>query len=74
MRKSDRINKRNRRLVHKFYELYGVKRNRIDDVLKELEEEYFFLDQDYIYSLIFYDKINYEYYNQLLSKSKQPTS
>lgn len=74
MRKSDRINKRNRRLVHKFYELYDVKRNRIDDVLKELEEEHFFLEQDYIYSLIFYDKSNYEYYNQLLSKSKQPTS
>ncbi len=61
-------------MVEKFYELYDVKRNRIDDVLYILEHDYFFLDQDYIYALIFYNKSNYEYYNQLLNKSKQPTT
>lgn len=74
MRKSERIKRRNRRLVEKFYELYDVKRNRIDDVLHILEYDYFFLDKDYIYALIFYNKSNYEYYNQLLNKSKQPTT
>ena len=69
MRNPDLKRKRDRRLVKMFYELYDVKRKRMDDVLKELSEEHFFLDTDYIYSRIFYCEENKEYYNQLLSKS-----
>lgn len=67
MRNPDLKRKRDRRLVKKFYELYDVKRRRMDDVLKELSEEHFYLDVDYIYSRIFYNKENKTYYEQLLS-------
>lgn len=56
-------------MVEKFHELYDIKRNRIDDVLIELSEDWFFLDKDYIYSRIFYCKENCAYYNQLLSSA-----
>ena len=59
--------KRDRRLVKMFYELYDVKRKRMDDVLVELSEDHFYLDTDYIYSRIFYCKENHDYYNELLS-------
>ena len=70
MRNPDLKRKRDRRLVKKFFELYDLKRKRMDDVLKELSEEEFFLDPDYIYSRIFYDKANREYYNELLRQMK----
>lgn len=69
MTKTERKKKRDRRLIEKFHELYDVKRNRIDDVLKELADEHFFLDEDYIYSRIFYCKENHAYYNVLLEAS-----
>ena len=50
-----------------FHELYDVKRKRMDDVLRELSEEHFFLDTNYIYARIFYDEENYSYYNELLA-------
>lgn len=66
MRNPDLKRKRDKLLVEKFHQLYDVKRKRIDDVLKELEGD-FFLDDDYIYSRIFYNKENREYYNELLN-------
>lgn len=66
MRKRDLIAKRDRRMVQKFFELYDVKRKRMDDVLKELSEEHFYLDAQYIYSRIFYCEENNAYYNELL--------
>ncbi len=71
MRNPDLKKKRDTRMVKKFYELYDVKRRRMDDVLKELSEEHFFLDTEYIYSRIFYDKDNKSYYDQLLSGQKK---
>lgn len=70
MRNPELKHKRDRLLVKKFYELYDVKRKRMDDVLKELSEDYFFLDTDYIYSRIFYCKENHDYYNELLNSNK----
>ncbi len=67
MRNPDLKKKRDRRLVKMFHELYDLKRKRMDDVLKEMSEEHFFLDPDYIYTRIFYCKENQEYYQQLLS-------
>lgn len=61
---------RDQRLVEKFHELYNLKRIRIDDVLKELSEKHFYLDEDYIYARIFYCKNNTDYYNELLTKKK----
>lgn len=57
-------------MVEKFYELHDVKRKRMDDVLKELSEEFFFLDENYIYSRIFYCPDNNTYYNSLLNKKQ----
>lgn len=70
MRNNDLKKKRDKRIVEKFYELYDLKRLRMDDVLEELSENYFFLDANYIYSLIFYSKENNEYYNKLLCNIK----
>lgn len=66
MRKRDLIKKRDQQMVQKFHELYDVKRKRMDDVLKELSENVFFLNESYIYSRIFYCEENNAYYNELL--------
>lgn len=66
MRKRDLIKKRDQQMVQKFYELYDLKRKRMDDVLKELSENMFYLNEDYIYSRIFYCQENSAYYNELL--------
>lgn len=58
-------------MVQRFYELYDVKRKRMDDVLTELSENVFFLDKNYIYSRIFYCEENNTYYNELITKNKQ---
>ncbi len=70
MRKRDLIKKRDKRMVQKFFELYDVKRRRMDDVLTELSEEHFFLDTSYIYSRIFYCEENSAYYNELLNSRR----
>ena len=68
MRDKTLIQKRDKAIVDKFHELYDVKRKRIDDVLKELSENFFYLDSNYIYARIFYNKDNNEYYNSLVEK------
>lgn len=68
MRDKTLIQKRDKAIVDKFHELYDVKRKRIDDVLKELSENYFYLDCNYIYARIFYNKENNEYYNSLVER------
>lgn len=65
MRGKELIQMRDRAIVEKFHDLYDVRRRRIDDVLKELSEKHFYLDPNYIYARIFYNKENNEYYNQL---------
>jgi hypothetical protein len=62
---------RNRKLIEKFYELHDLKRKRLDDVLVELETEHFFIDRKRIYAIIFYDKTNFKYYDELVAKTKQ---
>ncbi len=69
MRNSELKKKRDKRMVEKFHQLYDIERKRIDDVLLDLSENYFFLDKDYIYSRIFYCKENSAYYNELLEAS-----
>lgn len=71
MRNSELKKIRDRRIVEKFHELYDMKRNRMDDVLKDLSEKYFFLDPTYIYARIFYCAENCKYYNELLNKKNQ---
>lgn len=70
MRKKELIKKRDKAIVEKYHELYDVKRMRMDDVLNILSEQYFFLDPNYIYSRIYYNKENNEYYNNLLNTRK----
>ncbi len=70
MRKRELLIKRDQLIVRKFHELYDVKRKRMDDVLRELSQDYFFLDEQYLYRLIFYVKRNNEYYNNLLNSSR----
>jgi hypothetical protein len=69
MRNPDLKRKRDKRLVRKFYELYDVKRMRMDDVLEKLSDDLFYLDPDYIYTLIFYNKENKRYYDDLLNSN-----
>lgn len=66
MCRSERLQKRNTAIVHKFFELYDVKRMRMDDVLEVLANDHFFLDPDYIYSIVFYDKKNNDIYSNLV--------
>ncbi len=70
MRDKDLKYKRDKRMVKKFHELYDIKRMRLDDVLKELSENWFYLTPDYIYGRIFYDKENNDYYEKLLNNNK----
>ncbi|MDR3704293.1 MAG: hypothetical protein P4L28_00080 [Paludibacteraceae bacterium] len=74
MRKKELIEKRDRAIVTQFHLMYDVKRMRMDDVLKQLSEEQFYLDPEYIYSLVFYKKENNEFYNRLVDKHRQKAS
>lgn len=65
MRNAELTKIRDRRLVEQFYQLYDVKRIRLDDVLRRLSEQVFFLSTDYIYKRIFYHPENLAYYDQL---------
>jgi hypothetical protein len=71
MRKKELIEKRDRAIVTQFHLMYDVKRMRMDDVLKQLSEEQFYLDPEYIYSLVFYKKENNDFYNLLVEKHRQ---
>lgn len=62
MRNSELTKIRDRKMVEMFYQLYDVKRIRLDDVLRQLSEKVFFLSTDYIYKRIFYNAENYAYY------------
>ncbi len=70
-RRNDLMAKRDKAIVDKFYELYDKQRKRMDDVLDELSNKHFFLDANYIYSRIFYNKDNNAYYESLLTKNNQ---
>lgn len=73
MRNSELTKKRDRRMVEMFYQLYDVKRVRLDDVLDRLSTRVFFLSSDYIYKRIFYVPDNMRYYERLKnSKGKLP--
>ena len=74
MRNKGLIKKRDQAIVCKFHELYDLKRMRMDDVLKIMSEQHFYLDTTYIYARIFYDKENNEQYNSLLDKKVKATT
>jgi hypothetical protein len=68
MAKSELIQLRNKNLVYRFHELYNIKRMRMDDVLRELSGKQFYLKEETIYSLIFYNKENNSYYQRLVEE------
>lgn len=72
MTKQERINTRNEQIVRKFYELYDVKRMRMDDVLTELETKHFFLAKEYIYAIVFYKKKWNDFYLSLNPEANKP--
>lgn len=74
MRNTDLTEKRDRKMVEMFYQLYDVKRLRLDDVLRDLSEKMFFLDQDYIYKRIFYISSNQQYYDSLKQSKKSASA
>lgn len=65
MRNTELTKIRDRKMVETFYQLYDVKRIRLDDVLRQLSEQVFFLSTDYIYKRIFYNAENLAYYDRL---------
>ncbi len=73
MRNSKLKQKRVQRMVELFHEMYNVKRLRLEDVLQKLSDDHFYLNTDYIYAQIFYNKENAEYYQKLLSKNWDKT-
>lgn len=70
MRNPEMTRNRDRKMVETFYRLYDVKRIRLEDVLKKMSYEMFFLDSNYIYKRIFYIQENFAYYEQLKSGKK----
>jgi len=71
MRKKELLEKRDKEIVQKFHELHDIKRMRMDDVLRNLSEKCFYLDPNYIYARIFYNKENNDFYNSLIEKDKK---
>lgn len=65
MRNSEMTKLRDRKMVETFYQLYDIKRIRLDDVLKQMSLKMFFLDTNYIYKRIFYVNDNLDYYERL---------
>lgn len=61
---------RDRKMVEEFFQLYEVKRLRMDDVLKKLSEELFFLNANYIYKRIFSIEENRAYLDVLVRSAK----
>ncbi|MEI8087204.1 MAG: hypothetical protein WCG93_13420 [Paludibacter sp.] len=74
MRSKELLKKRDHDIVCKFHELYDLKRMRMDDVLKIMSEQHFYLDTNYIYACIFYNTDNNEHYNSLLEKKDKTTT
>ena len=68
MKRADLLKKRDVKLVETFYQLYDVKRLRIDDVLKELSNK-FFITENTVFRIIFRNKENQAYYDMIKSKS-----
>lgn len=71
MRNTELTKIRDRRMVETFYQLYDVRRIRLDDVLRQLSEKVFFLSTDYIYKRIFYHSENLAYYDALKHGGKK---
>jgi len=65
MRNTSLTKKRDLKMIEAFHELYDIKRIRLDDVLKKMSDDLFYLDQNYIYKRIFYVSDNYAYYEEL---------
>ena len=68
MKRADLLKKRDVKLVETFYQLYDVKRLRIDDVLKELSNK-FFITENTVFRIIFRNKENQAYYDMIKTKS-----
>jgi len=68
MKRADLLKKRDLKLVETFYQLYDVKRLRIDDVLKELSNK-FFITENTVFRIIFRNKDNQAYYDMIKNKS-----
>lgn len=71
MRNTELTKIRDRRMVETFYQLYDVRRIRLDDVLRQLSEKVFFLSTYYIYKRIFYNSENLAYYDALKHGGKK---
>lgn len=71
MKKAELLKKRDIEMITKFHELHDIKRLRIDDALSILSEKHFYLDTNYIYARIFYNKENNDYYNSLVEQTEQ---
>lgn len=71
MRNREMTKIRDRKMVEKFHQLYDIKRIRLEDVLSRMSQEFFFLDENYIYKRIFYIPENLSYYERLKDGKKR---
>lgn len=72
MRRIDRIEQRDNDIINLFHRYYNVDRKRMDDVLAKLSQV-FYLDERFIYKIIFYTTKNKERYNSLVAGSPRIT-
>lgn len=66
-RRKDLTPLRDKRIVEVYHQLSDIERMKSEDVLMIMEQKMFFIDAAYIYKLIFYNKKNRAYYDELLS-------
>ena len=71
MRNKKLIRERDKAIVEEFFKLHDQQRMRMDDALEKLSKEHFYLDANYIYSRIFYNRENNDYYNSLCEQEKR---
>ena len=64
MRNKEKISTRNIDMITMFHKLHNTDRLRFDDTLAKVAKQ-FYLEEDYTYKLIFYDKKNKDLYEQL---------
>ena len=66
-RRTDLRKIRDKKLVEVYHKLSDIERMKSEDALMMMEQKIFFIDARRIYALIFYDKDNHAYYEQLLA-------
>lgn len=61
------IEKRNKKLIERYFFLTEVARNRFDDTIKTLSEDEFFISETCVLNIL---RNNHKYYSELMANNK----